>query len=96
MIQSPVRTENRIWALVAYALAPLGSLLALLLAADDLTLKRHAKQALLAGIVGVAVSTMVGLISALSCAAIPLAGVFWVGMVYCGLRVYRGQEVEIR
>ena len=35
MNQAQMRAENRIWALVAYVLVPLGSLLALLLVQDD-------------------------------------------------------------
>ena len=95
MNQSQVRDENRIWALVAYALAPLGSLLALLAAGDDPALKRHAVQALLAGIVAAVASTVLGLIPALSCVALPLAAAFWLYLIYCGVRAYRGQDVQI-
>lgn len=95
MNQSQVRDENRIWALVAYALAPVGSLLALPRAANDPTLKRHAKQALRTGILGAAASVVLGLIPTLNCAAMPLAGVFWLYLLYCGVRAYQGRDVEI-
>ena len=95
MNQSQVGDEARIWALVAYALAPLGSLLALIMAADDPALKQHARQALLAGSVAAVMSIALGLIPALSCAATPLAAVFWLYLVVCGVRAYRGQTVEI-
>jgi len=93
--QSQVQTDNRIWALVAYALAPLGSLLALLLAGDDPALKRHARQGLLAGIAGAIVSTALGLITALSFVGMLLSAVFWLYLVVCGVRAYRGQDVTI-
>ena len=35
-------------------------------------------------------STVLGLIPALSCAALPLAAVFWLYLVYCGVRAYQG------
>lgn len=92
---SQTRTENRVWALVAYALAPLGSVPALLSAQDDPVLKRHAKQALLAGLLGAAASIVLGLIPTLSCAAMPLAGLFWLYLLYCGVRAYQGRDVEI-
>ena len=95
MSQMQVREENRVWALVAYALAPFGSLLVLLLAADDPALKRHTKQALLAGIGGVVAATGLGLIPAVSCVAIPLAAAFWLYLVYCGVRAYQGHDVMI-
>ena len=95
MNQSQVQTDNRIWALVAYALAPVGSLLALLLAGDDPALKRHARQGLLAGIAGAVVSTALGLITALSFIGMLLSVVFWLYLVVCGVRAYRGQDVEI-
>jgi uncharacterized membrane protein len=102
MDSSQTRTENRVWALVAYALAPLGSVPALLLpqartagAQDRPALKRHAKQALLAGILGAAASIVLGLIPALSCAAMPFAGIFWLYLIYCGVRAYQGRNVEI-
>lgn len=95
MDSSQTRTENRVWALVAYALAPLGSVPALLLAKDDPTLKRHAQQALLAGVLGAAASVVLGLIPALRCAAMPFAGLFWLYLVYCGVRAYQGHDVEI-
>ena len=95
MNQSQVNTENRIWALVAYALAPLGSLVALLLARDDPALKRHARQGLLAGIAGAVVSTALGLITALGFIGMLLSAAFWLYLVVCGVRAYRGQDVEI-
>ncbi len=94
MNQSQVRDENRIWALVAYALAPLGSLLALLAAGDDSALQRHAKQGLLAGIVGAVVSTVLSFIG-LSFIGMLLSAAFWLYLVVCGVRAYRGQAVEI-
>ncbi len=84
MNQSQVQTENRIWALVAYALAPVGSLAALLLAGDDPALKRHAKQGLLAGIAGAVVSTALSLITALSFIGMLLSAAFWLYLVVCG------------
>ena len=51
-----IRTENRIWGLVAYALTPVGALLALLVAGDDEGLRRHARQSVLAGIIVAALS----------------------------------------
>ena len=95
MNQSQVYTENRIWALVAYALAPVGSLVALLGAGDDLALKRHARQGLLAGIAGAIVSTALGLITALSFVGMLLSAAFWLYLVSCGVRAYRGQDVKI-
>jgi len=93
--QSQVQTENRIWELVAYALAPLGSLVALLLAGDDPALKRHARQGLLAGIAGAIVSTALGLIMALSSVGMLLSVACWLYLVVCGVRAYRGQDVAI-
>ena len=95
MNQSQVNTENRLWALVAYALAPLGSLAALLLAGEDPVLKRHAKQGLLAGLAGAVVSTALGLITALSFIGMLLSTAFWLYLVACGVRAYQGQDVEI-
>ena len=95
MNQFQVQTENRIWALVAYALAPVGSLVALLLSGDDSALKRHARQGLLAGIVGAVVSTALGLITALSFIGMLLSAAFWLYLVVCGVRAYQGQDVEI-
>ena len=95
MNQTQVQNENRIWALVAYALAPVGSLAALLLARDDPALKRHAKQGLLAGIAGAIISTALGLITALSFIGMLLSAVFWLYLVVCGVRAYRGQDVTI-
>ncbi len=95
MNQSQVQTDNRIWALVAYALAPVGSLAALLLSGDDPALKRHAKQGLLAGIAGAVVSTALGLITALSSLGMLLAVAFWLYLVYCGMRGYLGHNVTI-
>lgn len=95
MNQSQVQTENRIWALVAYALAPVGSLVVLLLAGDDQALKRHARQGLLAGIAGAVISTALGLITALSIIGMLLSTVFWLYLVLCGVRAYRGQDVTI-
>lgn len=95
MNQSQVQIENRIWALVAYALAPIGSLAALLLAGDDLVLKHHAKQGLLAGLVGAIISTALGLITALSFVGMLLSAVFWLYLVSCGVRAYQGQDVQI-
>lgn len=88
MNQSQVGDKARMWALVAYALA-------LLLAGDDPALERHAVQALLAGIVAAVTSIALGLTPTLSCAASPLAAVFWLYLVVCGVRAYRGQAVEI-
>ena len=102
MNQSQVQIENRIWALVAYALAPVGSLVALLLpkartagAGDDLALKRHARQGLLAGSAGAVVSTALGLITALSFVGMLLSAAFWLYLVICGMRAYRGEDVAI-
>lgn len=95
MNQSQVQTENRIWALVAYALAPVGSLVALLLAGDDPALKHHAKQGLLAGIAGAVISTALGLITALSFIGMLLSAAFRLYLVVCGVRAYRGQDVTI-
>jgi len=95
MNQSQVRDENRLWALVAYALAPLGSLVALLLAGDYPALKRHARQGLLAGSDGAVVSTALSLITALSLLGMLLSAAFWLYLVVCGVRAYRGENVEI-
>ena len=95
MNQSQVRDENRLWALVAYALAPLGSLLTLLLAGDDPALKRHARQGLLAGMAGAIVSTALGLITALSFVGMLLSAAFWLNLVVCGMRADRGEDVAI-
>ncbi len=78
MNPSQVREENRVWALVAYGLAPLGALLP---GADDPALKRHARQALLAGVVGVAASLVLSLIpgrwAARPCRWLPRSGSTW-------------------
>lgn len=95
MNQSQVHTENRLWALVAYALAPVGSVVALLLAGDDPALKRHARQGLLAGIAGAVISAALGLILALSAIGMLLSAAFWLYLVVCGVRAYRGQDVQI-
>ncbi len=95
MTQPQVQPENRIWALVAYALAPVGSLVVLLLAGDDSALKRHAKQGLLAGLAGAIVSTALGLITALSFVGMLLSAAFWLYLVVCGVRAYRGEDVAI-
>ena len=42
-MSDPIRTENRIWGLVAYALTPVGALVALLVSGDDQGLRRHAR-----------------------------------------------------
>lgn len=95
MNQSQVRIGNRVWALVAYALAPVGSLVALLLAGDDPALKRHAKQGLLAGLAGAIVSSALGLIMALSSLGLLLSAAFWLYLVVCGMRAYQGEDVTI-
>ena len=82
-------------ALIAYLFAPLGSLLALLSAGDDATLKRHGQQSLIAGSVGVVLTIVLGFIPQLGCVAMPFAGLFWLYMLWCGVQAYQGKDVTI-
>ena len=86
--------ENRIWALLAYVLAPVGSLLALVLAPDDPVLQNHARQSLIAGLVVAGIVMLASVIPFMVCLT-PLAFVAWAYLVYCGIRAYQGQPVEI-
>ena len=94
-MSDPIRTENRIWGLVAYALTPVGALVALLVSGDDQGLRRHARQSVLAGIIVAALSLVLSQIPAVGCLSGLLALGFWGYMLFCGSRAYRGQDVKL-
>lgn len=94
-MSDPIRTENRIWGLVAYALTPVGALVALLVSGDDEGLRRHVRQSVVAGLIAAALSLVLSQIPAIGCLAGLLALAFWVYMLFCGIRAYRGQHVTL-
>lgn len=89
------QSSSRVFALIAYIFAPLGGLLALLLAGEDGALRRHGKQALVAGLIGAAAVIALGFIPRLDCLALPAGGAFWLYMLWCGVRAYQGQDVDV-
>jgi uncharacterized membrane protein len=88
-------SSSRALAFVAYAFAPLGALLAWLSAGEDGDLRRHARQALVAGLLAVVVVIALGLVPRLGCLAAPAGAGFWLYMLWCGVRAYQGRDVEI-
>ena len=94
-MSDPIRTENRIWGLVSYALTPVGALLALLASGDDEGLRRHARQSVLAGIIVAALSLVLSQVPAIGCLSGLLALACWGYLLFCGIRVYRGRDVTL-
>jgi len=94
-MSDPIRTENRIWGLVAYALTPVGALVALLVTGDDEGLRRHARQAVLAGLIVAALSLVLSQIATIGCLSGLLALACWGYLLFCGIRAYRGQDVKL-
>lgn len=90
-----IRTEHRIWGLVAYALTPVGALVALLVCGDDEGLRHHARQSVLAGLIVAALALVLSQIAAIGCLSGLLALAFWGYMLFCGIRAYRSQDVKL-
>ena len=88
-----ITDDDRLWAALAYALSPLIPVIILLMEnkKERPYLKQHNGQALVLGLVNVALSVVLGWTIVLSC--VPL--LVWFYMVYLGIQAYQGNEVSI-
>lgn len=88
-----VTSDDRLWAFLAYLFSPLTPIIILLMEdkKDRPFIKAHNLQALVAGVVNVVLSMLVGWTIILSC--IPL--IIWLVMVYWGIQAYQGKYVTI-
>jgi uncharacterized membrane protein len=80
-----VTSDDKLWALLAYILAPIVPIIILLMAdkKDRPFLKAHNIQALILGIITVITSSF--------CVGI----LVWIYAIYCGIQAYNGKLVEI-
>lgn len=84
-MNTEVTSDDKLWALLAYVLAPLVPIIILLMAdkKDRPFIKAHNVQALVLGIITVITSSF--------CVGI----LVWLYAIYCGIQAYGGKTVEI-
>ncbi len=94
---STVPGDNKLWALLAYVLSPVVPII-ILLAEDKKNqpdLKPHTMQALVAGVVIILITMVLGVIPLIGCIS-PIVGlVGWIAMIYWGFQAYNGKGVTI-
>lgn len=84
-MNTEVTSDDKLWAMLAYVLAPLVPIIILLMPdkKDRPFLKAHNVQALILGIITVVTSSF--------CVGI----IVWIYAIYCGVQAYQGKMVEI-
>ena len=90
-------SEDKLWALLAYVLAPVVPIIILFL--EDKKnrpyLKSHNMQALVAGVAIVVITMILGVIPLVGCIAPIVALALWIAMIYWGYQAYNGKAVTI-
>lgn len=88
-----VTSDDRLWAFLAYLLSPIIPVIILLMEdkKDRPYLKAHTMQALILGLLNVAIGAIIGWTIIFSC--VPL--IIWLVMVYWGIQAYQGKYVTI-
>jgi len=88
-----ITSDDKLWALLAYLIAPIVSII-LLLMEDKKNrpfIKYHSVQALILGIVVIVLDIILSF-TIIGC-VVPLA--LWIAMIYWGVEAYNGKYVEI-
>ena len=85
-MNTEITSDDKLWALLAYILSPVGPIIILLMAdkKDRPFLKAHAAQAL-----------VLGIITAILYAACGLGFILLIYEIYLGIQAYQGKTVEI-
>jgi uncharacterized protein len=90
-----ITDDDKLWALLSWILAPLVSIIVLLLEEKKRRpfIKYHAMQSLAAGIVAWVVSGILGTV--IPCVGFLIYPVIWIYFIYLGIQAYNGNYVEV-
>ncbi len=92
-----ITSDDKLWGLLSYVLAPIVPIIILFWEEKKNRpfLKAHLWQALVAGIVEIVISAILGVIPFVQCIA-PFVGLaIWVVMIYYGLQAFNGKTFTI-
>jgi uncharacterized membrane protein len=92
-IDPEITSDDKLWALLSYLLAPLVSIIMLVLEdkKDRPFIKFHAVQSTVLGAIEMILSILIGWTVVGLC----VPALLWVAMVYWGIQAYNGQYVEV-
>jgi uncharacterized membrane protein len=90
-----ITDDDKLWALLSWIFAPLVPIIVLLLEEkkDRPFIRYHAMQGLVAGVIGVIASGILGTV--IPCIGFLIGPVIWIYFIYLGIQAYNGSWVVV-